>query len=221
MSEPKPKPGLERRREPFIQVVEMESGARALLLDRDGTINVDDHYVHRIEDFVFIKGIFELCRAACGKGYRIIVITNQSGIERGYYTHEDFRILTDWMKARFLDEGVVVDDVLYCPSLSGFDRKPNPGMFFRARDRFGLNLAESVSIGDKPRDVEAGTAAGVGTNLLFLDSNLYSYLPKALDPSWKDGGNRKNAQPGANSGIDAECHPSAVIGNLLEALPFL
>lgn len=143
---------------------------RALFLDRDGTVNVDRHYVHKIDDFVFLDGIFDLTRLAGQRGYRIIVVTNQSGIERGYFSEDDFRILTEWMVARFRDEGVVIDAVFHSPSLTGEDRKPKPGMFLKARAKFGLDLAASVSLGDKERDVEAGLAAGVGTNLLFSDS---------------------------------------------------
>ncbi|MDO5567425.1 MAG: HAD family hydrolase [Planctomycetia bacterium] len=140
---------------------------KALFLDRDGVINVDDHYVHRIEDFRFVDGIFELCRAARDKGYLIIVVTNQSGIERGYFTHDDFRVLTDWMIERFREEGVVITEVYYCPSLSGPDRKPLPGMFEKARIKYDLDMSRSLSLGDKERDVQAGIRAGVGTNVLF------------------------------------------------------
>jgi D,D-heptose 1,7-bisphosphate phosphatase len=144
--------------------------ARALFLDRDGTINVDKAYVHRIEDFEFIDGVFDFCRRAQEKGYLLVVITNQSGIARGYYSEEDYRRLTDWMVAEFAKRGVVIADVLHCPELSGPDRKPEPGLFLKARDRHGIDMAASVSLGDKPRDVEAGERAGVGRNILFTGS---------------------------------------------------
>ena len=107
------------------------------------------------------------CRRAQELGYLIIVITNQSGIARGYYTESDFRKLTDWMNGEFARHGVTVTDVFHCPELSGPDRKPEPGMFLKARDKYGIDMAASVSLGDKPRDVEAGERAGVGRNLLF------------------------------------------------------
>lgn len=140
---------------------------KALFMDRDGTINADYAYVHEKDHFDFIPGVFEFCRAAQAKGYLIIVITNQSGIARGYYTEDDFKALNDWMVARFAAEGVTITDVFYCPELSGPDRKPEPGMFLKARDKYGIDMAASVSLGDKPRDVEAGERAGIGRNLLF------------------------------------------------------
>lgn len=144
--------------------------ARALFLDRDGTINVDKAYVHRREDFEFIDGVFDFCRRAQELGYLVIVITNQSGIARGYYTEADYRAITDWMVGEFAAHGVRVTDVFHCPLLSGPDRKPEPGMFLKARDKYGIDMASSVSIGDKPRDVEAGERAGVGRNILFAGS---------------------------------------------------
>ena len=143
---------------------------KALFLDRDGTINIDRAYVHRREDFEFIGGVFDFCRKAQEKGYLVIVITNQSGIARGYYTEDDYRALTDWMVGEFAKEGVTITDVFHCPELSGPDRKPEPGMFLKARDKYAIDMAASVSIGDKPRDVEAGERAGVGTNILFTGS---------------------------------------------------
>lgn len=140
---------------------------RALFLDRDGTINIDRHYVHRIEDFEWVPGIVELCRAAQEKGFDLVVITNQSGIERGYFTEADYERLTAHMRAAFAAEGVTLLDVLHCPHLHHPDRKPEPGLFRKAQVKWGINMAESVSLGDKPRDVQAGCAAGVGRNYLL------------------------------------------------------
>lgn len=141
--------------------------AKALFLDRDGTINVDRAYVHTKEAFDFIDGVFDFCRRAQQKGYLIIVVTNQSGIARGYYTEDDYQALTGWMIAEFARHGVTITDVFHCPELSGPDRKPAPGMFLKARDKYAIDMASSVSLGDKPRDVKAGERAGVGVNLLF------------------------------------------------------
>lgn len=140
---------------------------RALFLDRDGTINVDKHYVHRPEDFEWVPGILELCRAADRAGYSLIVVTNQSGIERGYFTEEDYGQFTRYMCQSFADHGLSLLDVLHCPWLSHGDRKPAPGLFLKARDRWHIDMARSLSLGDKPRDVEAGIRAGVGRNYLL------------------------------------------------------
>ena len=140
---------------------------KALFLDRDGTINVDYGYVHEPEKFVFIDGVFDFCRIAQEKGYLIIVVTNQSGIERGYFTEADFTAITKYMVDKFSEAGVAITDVFHCPSLEGPDRKPEPGMFLKAQAKYDIDMASSVNIGDKERDLEAGRRASVGMNLLF------------------------------------------------------
>jgi D-glycero-D-manno-heptose 1,7-bisphosphate phosphatase len=155
-------------------------GRRALFLDRDGVINVEKNYVHRIEDFEFLPGVFELTAEAAGLGLALVVVTNQAGIGRGYYTEADFQRLTDWMLGEFRSRGVNIDRVYHCPfhptaglgeyQRESFDRKPNPGMILRARQDLGLDLGGSVLIGDKETDMAAGRAAGVG-HLLLLQAN--------------------------------------------------
>lgn len=151
--------------------------ARGLLLDRDGVVNVDNGYVGAAADFVFMDGIFPLARRAVGLGYRLIVVTNQSGVARGYYDEAAFMALTRWMAARFADEGAPLTDVLYCPYLAGappgpyardsFWRKPNPGMMLEAARRFGVDLSRSAMIGDQPTDMTAARRAGVGRRIFF------------------------------------------------------
>ena len=149
----------------------------ALFLDRDGVINVDYAYVHRKEDFHFVDGIFDLCRAARSLGYRIFVITNQAGIGRGYYTEQEFHVLSTWMRAEFEKEGALIDAVYFSPYHPEHGkgayrqqtecRKPGPGMLRQAAAEFEVDFARSVLVGDKLSDVQAGLAAGVGCNLLF------------------------------------------------------
>jgi len=143
-------------------------------------INIEKKYVYKIEDFEFMDGIFQLVRTAQEKGYLPIVITNQAGIARGYYTEEDFEALTRWMIEEFRNQGVFIAKVYFCPfhpeagignyKIDSPDRKPRPGMFFRARDEFDLDLANSILIGDKQSDIEAGRNAGVG-RLILLSSD--------------------------------------------------
>ena len=149
----------------------------ALFLDRDGVINVDHAYVYKQENFEFVDGIFELCRAARAQGYELIVVTNQAGIGRGYYTEADFAQLTEWMCKRFSDEGAPITDVFYCPHhpeygigeyhKDSFDRKPNPGMLLRAAEKHQLSLPDSIMLGDKESDMQAARSAGVEKRLLF------------------------------------------------------
>jgi D-glycero-D-manno-heptose 1,7-bisphosphate phosphatase len=153
------------------------SRARALLLDRDGVVNVDKGHVHRARDVTFVPGIFDLCRAAREMGYLLVIVTNQAGIGRGLYTEDDFRALSAWMARRFAAEGAPLARVYHSPyhPVHGVGpyrrdaacRKPNPGMILDARAELGLNLGASVLVGDRPSDVVAGRRAGVGTNLLL------------------------------------------------------
>ncbi|MBK9393167.1 MAG: HAD family hydrolase [Uliginosibacterium sp.] len=150
---------------------------KALFLDRDGVINHDPGYVHRADQVEFIDGIFELCRAAVARDYLIIIITNQAGIGRGFYTEAQFHSLMDWMRARFAAEGAPLTEVYFCPShpehgigeyrIDSPERKPNPGMILNAQQAFTLDLAASLLIGDKPGDCEAGARASVGVRLLY------------------------------------------------------
>lgn len=150
---------------------------RALFLDRDGVINVDHGYVHRPEQVEFVPGIFELVAAATTRHWLVVVVTNQSGIGRGYYDEDMFRHLHEWMRARFAEHDGSLDAVYHCPhhprdALPEYrracpDRKPEPGMFLRARDDLGLDLAGSVMVGDRLSDLEAARRAGVGRRLLF------------------------------------------------------
>lgn len=155
---------------------------KALFLDRDGVINEDHGYTHRIEDFVFRKGIIELCKAAEDAGYLIIVITNQAGIGRGYYTEEDFHLLTKWMIKQFYENGVIITGVEYCPyhpihgigkyKRESFRRKPQPGMILDACKKYDIQAQASIMIGDSPNDIIAAKRAGVNNCCLLLKDKL-------------------------------------------------
>lgn len=149
----------------------------ALFLDRDGVINIEKNYVHRIEDFEFVDGIFALGRSAVANGMLLVVVTNQAGIGRGYYSEEQFHGLTEWMCRRFHEEQAPITAVYFCPfhpeygvgdyRRESFDRKPNPGMILRARDELGLDLSQSILIGDKISDITAAKTAGIGFTILL------------------------------------------------------
>src|SRR5574344_1390913 len=116
---------------------------KALFLDRDGVINVDYGYVYQPEHFEFVKGIFDFCKVAQQKGYLIIVITNQSGIARGYFTQKDFEKVNAYMIQKFQEKGITITDVFYCPDLSGINRKPNCGLFLQAQKKYQIEMAAS------------------------------------------------------------------------------
>jgi D-glycero-D-manno-heptose 1,7-bisphosphate phosphatase len=151
------------------------SAERALFLDRDGVINVDHDYVATPDRFEFIPGVFEVARAAFGRGYRLVVVTNQSGIGRGYYNEAAFAALTTWMSGEFARQGAPLTAVAFCPYLptaalphyarDSHWRKPRPGMILELARRHRLDVARSILIGDQPSDMRAATAAGVGRRL--------------------------------------------------------
>ncbi|QQS03787.1 MAG: HAD family hydrolase [Fibrobacterota bacterium] len=139
---------------------------RALFLDRDGVVNVEKNYVHRIEDFQFMDGIFDLCRSFRDRGYLLVIVTNQAGLARGFYTQAQFHALSDWMRGRFAEEGLVVSGIYHCPhhpSITGdcLCRKPHPGMLLDAASDLDLDLPNCVLVGDKDSDLEAGRRAGL------------------------------------------------------------
>ncbi len=153
------------------------SGRAALFLDRDGIVNLDTGYVHRPADFVFRPGIFALCAAAQARGLALVIVTNQAGIGRGYYTEAEFRALTAWMLARFAARGIGFDAVEHCPDhpthgIGAYRRetprrKPGPGMILDAAAALGLDPARSALLGDRATDMQAARAAGVATRLLL------------------------------------------------------
>jgi D-glycero-D-manno-heptose 1,7-bisphosphate phosphatase len=149
----------------------------ALFLDRDGVINIDRGYIHRPDQFEFVPGIFELARFWTNELRRlIVVVTNQSGIGRGYFDECAYEDLTRWMCDRFEAEHTAIARVYYCPyhPLHGVGeyrrdhpwRKPHPGMILRAVSDLGLDPAQSAILGDKMSDIEAGAAAGIGLRIL-------------------------------------------------------
>jgi D-glycero-D-manno-heptose 1,7-bisphosphate phosphatase len=150
---------------------------KALFLDRDGVINIDKHHIFRKEDFEFSPGIFDLCKGYSRQGFLIIVLTNQAGIAKGFYSVADFLQLTAWMNDQFLSFGITISKVYYCPHHPDITgpcecRKPNPGMIIQAVKEFDLDINECVLIGDKESDIEAGRRAGIPV------SNLHLYVSK-------------------------------------------
>ena len=145
---------------------------KAVFLDRDGVVNVDRGYVSQINEFTFVPGIFDLCLDLQKKDYKLFIITNQSGIARGYYSLRDYLKLTEWMVYKFLKKGVDIAEVYYCPHYPDISgkcdcRKPNPGMILEAKKNYNLNLKHSILIGDKFSDILAGRNAGIDNNILF------------------------------------------------------
>ncbi len=143
---------------------------KALFLDRDGVINIDHGYVHKKEDFVFVDGLFETLRKIAKKGYIFIIVTNQSGIGRGYYSEEAFNKLSNFMISFFLKEGIEIAGLYYCPHKpedSCNCRKPEAGMFLKAEKDFKIDMQNSWMIGDKESDMLAAKKAKIPNRVLL------------------------------------------------------
>jgi D-glycero-D-manno-heptose 1,7-bisphosphate phosphatase len=145
---------------------------KAAFLDRDGVINKDRAYVHRWENFEFLPGVIEGMRRLQDAGYALVIVTNQSGIARGYYSEAQYQALTASLRKELGIQGIQLDGVYHCPhhpqgsvpqlAIDCNCRKPASGMVLQAARELGLSLSDSLLIGDKPSDIDAARAAGVG-----------------------------------------------------------
>ena len=160
---------------------------KTIFLDRDGVINKEINYLHKIDDFEFIDGVFETCQYLISLDYQIIVITNQSGISRGYYTEKDFQIITEWMIAEFQKNNIIILDIFHCPHLPNSNcncRKPKPGMLLDAKYKHNIDMQNSWLIGDKEVDIIAANSSGITNTILVksghkineVDSNAKYFL---------------------------------------------
>ena len=133
------------------------SQVKALFLDRDGIINVDSGYVSKIENFTFSEAIFELLTLFKNSGYLLFIVTNQSGIGRGYYTLNDFHTLTQWMIKTLAEKKINIEKVAYCPHAPEENclcRKPSTGMVDNICQEYNIDLSHSWLIGDKQSDID-------------------------------------------------------------------
>jgi D-glycero-D-manno-heptose 1,7-bisphosphate phosphatase len=143
----------------------------SVFIDRDGVINEERAYVHKIADFEILPGVFDGLALLQQAGYQLVVVTNQAGIGRGYYSEAEFQALTRHMHSLMKERSIAIAATYHCPhhptaALGGYRRecdcrKPSPGMLLQAANDLSLDLGASVLIGDKRSDIEAGRAAGV------------------------------------------------------------
>jgi D,D-heptose 1,7-bisphosphate phosphatase len=158
----------------------------ALFLDRDGVINKEKNYLYQIEDFEWIDGVIELIFEANTKGFAVIVVSNQAGVARGFYSEGDVLRLHAFIQDKLNAEGAFIDAFYYCPYHSEakldrfsiedhFDRKPNPGMILKAANAHNLDLSKSVMVGDQLSDMEAAKASGV-LGFQFEGGNLKTFI---------------------------------------------
>lgn len=162
---------------------------KAVFLDRDGTINVEKNYLYKIEDFEFIEGAPEAIKLLNDNGYKVIVVTNQAGVARGYYTEDDVKKLHKYIDGELKKYGAHIDAYYYCPHhpIYGIGeykvecncRKPKPGLLERAIEDFGISVENSWLIGDNKTDIEAGNRLNLNT-ILVITGHGKSYSKYAL-----------------------------------------
>lgn len=126
---------------------------KALFLDRDGILNVDKGYVYKWEDIIWNEEIFDIIKLANEKKYKVIILTNQSGIHKGMYTEQDVHVLHEKMNQFLTEKGLQIDDWFYCAEMDSIDRKPRPGMLLKAMKKHNIDLSLSFMVGDKATDI--------------------------------------------------------------------
>ncbi len=168
-----------------------KTAQRAVFLDRDGTLNVEKDYLYRVEDFEFIPGVPEALKKLQEAGFLLVVVTNQSGVARGFYTLEDVEILHRHMRAELDKYGVTLDGIYVCPhhpekgqppfNIDCDCRKGKPGMLLQAAQELDIDLSQSFMVGDKLADIEAGTAAGCSSILVRTGYGFRQNLPSRFE----------------------------------------
>ena len=142
---------------------------KTIFLDRDGVVNKEVRYLYKLSDFEFIDGIFDACHYFQKLDYEIVIVTNQSGIARGYYNENDYLKLTEWMLGQFNDNGINILDTFHCPHSPESTcncRKPKPGMLIEAKYKYNISMKDSWMIGDSESDIKAANAAGISKTIL-------------------------------------------------------
>lgn len=142
---------------------------RAIFLDRDGTLNVDRNYLSNPAELEIIPGTSAALRRLMNAGFLLFIVTNQSGIGRGYYTLQDMHAVNDRLCAELAKDGIRFEKIYYAPESPeepSRGRKPSPQFLFDARDEFGIDLSQSYMVGDKLIDLECGWNAGVKQSVL-------------------------------------------------------
>ena len=157
---------------------------KVVFLDRDGVINIEKNYLHKIDDFEFIDGVFSSLQYLQKLGYKFVIITNQSGIGRGYYNPEDYNILTLWMKEQFRKNNIEIVEVFCCPHAPNQNcncRKPNTGMIEEASKILNIDYSNSWLIGDKDSDIQTAINANIKNTIQVRSGHKFNEKQSRAD----------------------------------------
>ena len=149
---------------------------KVVFLDRDGVINIEKDYLYKIEEFEFIDGVFESLIYLQNLGYKLVIITNQSGIGRGYYTYEQYNILTSWMKQEFKNKNIDILEVFCCPHAPTENcncRKPKTGMIEDTTKLIDIDYSNSWLIGDKSSDIQTAINVNIPNTIQVLSGHKF------------------------------------------------
>ncbi|MDB2700661.1 HAD family hydrolase [Alphaproteobacteria bacterium] len=154
---------------------------KTIFLDRDGVINKDFGYVNKWDDFELINGALEALQILTTNKFNIIIVTNQAGIAKGFYTENDFKKLTNQFENFCLNNNIKILHTFYCPhhkdgvikkyAIDCKSRKPNSGMFFKAAKLYNIDLEKAIMVGDNDTDIAASKGAGIKTNYLIKSNS--------------------------------------------------
>jgi len=161
---------------------------KIIILDRDGVINLDTHYPHKIKEIIFMPYIFDVCKYLTNKGYELAVITNQSGIGRGIFSNNEYLKVRDWIISKFEEHNIKFLEFLHCPHRPEINcecRKPNTALYEILKKKYPIDLSNSWAIGDRDTDVIAANKAGIKNTIFIgnqkelkvsIDSNIVKSL---------------------------------------------
>lgn len=196
---------------------------KAIFLDRDGTINIDHGYVYRKEDFQFLPNAIEGLKILEQLGFLLVIITNQSGIARGYYAEEDYMELNKWMLAELLKEGIHIASSFYCPHhpeakvekyrVACDCRKPGTALYKQACEQLEIDESRSYAIGDKARDVSFCEESDVKGIVLYQDEERLEGKVRTIQGGVYEAALmiKKDMKPISKNAVDSYCSHSYIV----------
>ena len=172
----------------YLNSLAFRDSDKALFIDRDGTLHKDKVETRNINDLEFFDGALDLLKMANRLGYKVVIVTNQSGIGKGHYNELEMKEFNDFMISELNKNNIVISGLYYCPHISKDNcqcKKPKDGMFRRASIELGIDLSKSIMVGDQNIDIYTGLTAGVKKNYLVI-TGIYNDNKYRMPDDLKD-----------------------------------